>query len=221
MKVLSICQPWAWLIVNGWKDIENRNWPTKFRGEFLVHASKGITRAEHANCIDPLSHVGGPVIDIPSFGDLERGGIVGIAEIVDCVRESDSPWYMGEFGFVLRNARPLPFIPMRGMLGFFNAPDNFKLSGADHGPDAGKTIGDAPVIRKSRITEFDNQKEGAPVQLEGDAKDAARLNFVFAHSLPIERDGMFHMFGFAQTGWHATRIEAIDAAIAASTKEEP
>ena len=38
MKALSIKQPWAWLIVNGFKDIENRTWRTKIRGEFLIHA---------------------------------------------------------------------------------------------------------------------------------------------------------------------------------------
>ena len=42
MKALSIKQPWAWLIVNGYKDIENRTWKTNYRGTFLVHASKGF-----------------------------------------------------------------------------------------------------------------------------------------------------------------------------------
>ncbi|MCP4687042.1 MAG: ASCH domain-containing protein, partial [Desulfobacterales bacterium] len=40
MKALSIRQPWAWLIANGYKDIENRSWRTSFRGEFLIHAGK-------------------------------------------------------------------------------------------------------------------------------------------------------------------------------------
>jgi len=39
---LSIRQPWAWLIVNGWKDIENREWSTRFRGRLLIHAGKQI-----------------------------------------------------------------------------------------------------------------------------------------------------------------------------------
>lgn len=33
LPILSIRQPWAWLIVNGYKDIENRTWPTHFRGK--------------------------------------------------------------------------------------------------------------------------------------------------------------------------------------------
>ncbi len=40
IKALSIKQPWAWAIVNGYKTIENRTWKTKFRGAFLIHASK-------------------------------------------------------------------------------------------------------------------------------------------------------------------------------------
>ena len=36
---LSIRQPWAWLIAHGWKNIENRTWPTGYRGRFLIHAA--------------------------------------------------------------------------------------------------------------------------------------------------------------------------------------
>jgi hypothetical protein len=50
---------------------------------------------------------------------LERGGIIGEAEITDCVDHHNSPWFTGPFGYVLANARPLPFIPCRGMLGLF------------------------------------------------------------------------------------------------------
>ncbi len=44
MKILSIRQPWAYLISSGSKNIENRTWPTKYRGLFLVHASLNINR---------------------------------------------------------------------------------------------------------------------------------------------------------------------------------
>lgn len=40
MKVLSVKQPWAALLVNGIKDIENRTRRTTFRGRILIHASK-------------------------------------------------------------------------------------------------------------------------------------------------------------------------------------
>lgn len=112
MKAISIRQPWAWLILHGGKDIENRTWPTKFRGRVLVHAAKGMTRAEY----DATQRRG----LMPFIRDMERGGIVGSVEIVDCVQQSDSPWYEGAYGFVLRDPQPVPFIPMKGALGFFN-----------------------------------------------------------------------------------------------------
>lgn len=75
-----------------------------------------------ASCNDPLWHCGGPVIELPPLADLQRGGIVGSVQIVDCVMQSDSPWFRGRFGFVLRDPRPLPFVPWRGSLGFFDVP---------------------------------------------------------------------------------------------------
>src|SRR5437763_3986357 len=38
-KVIVIRQPWAWLIVNGFKDIENRTWATRYRGPLIIQAS--------------------------------------------------------------------------------------------------------------------------------------------------------------------------------------
>lgn len=122
MIALSIRQPWAWHILHSGKDIENRDWPTKFRGRVLVHAAKGCTRDEWENGNDPLWHCGGPTIELPALAELPRGGIVGSVEIVDCVTGSDSHWFAGRFGFVLRDPQPLPFTPWRGQLGFFDVP---------------------------------------------------------------------------------------------------
>ncbi len=130
MKALSIRQPWAWLILNAGKDIENRTWQTQVRGRVLIHAAKGMTIDEYENGFDTLLNVKKfyrdrterrerRVIDVPSFEQLERGGIVGSIEIVDCVRRSDSPWFDGPYGFVLRDPKPLPFQTVSGKLGFF------------------------------------------------------------------------------------------------------
>jgi hypothetical protein len=54
------------------------------------------------------------------FWDCRFGGIIGQVDIVDCVDKSASPWFVGPFGFVLRNPRILPFRPCKGALGFFN-----------------------------------------------------------------------------------------------------
>ena len=131
MRALSIRQPWAWHILNSGKDVENRNWPTKFRGRVLVHAAKGCTKAEYEDGNDPLWATGGPTIELPPLTDLDRGGIVGSVEIVDCVAVSDSPWFCGAFGFVLRDPRPLPFVPWKGALGFFDVPEAALRSNAN------------------------------------------------------------------------------------------
>jgi hypothetical protein len=54
--------------------------------------------------------------------DMETGGVVGIAEIVDCVTDHRSRWFEGPYGFVLRNRRPLPFVKWTGSLGPRDAP---------------------------------------------------------------------------------------------------
>jgi hypothetical protein len=129
VRALSIRQPWAWLIIHAGKDIENRDWRTTFRGRILVHASKGMTPDEYRDAIDTAraARRGVPEdqrITAPSFATMQRGGFVGTVEIVDCVESSTSPWFFGRYGFVLRNPKPLPFVPYRGALGFFMVPDH-------------------------------------------------------------------------------------------------
>lgn len=115
MKALSILQPWAWLIANGHKDIENRVWPTRYRGAFLIHAGKRWGEEQR----DDLAWIREefPQIEMPATFDL--GGLVGQARLLDCVEYSASPWFNGPYGFVIGAAAPLPFTPCRGMLNFF------------------------------------------------------------------------------------------------------
>src|SRR5690606_4128473 len=101
VKALSIKQPYPHHIFLDGKDVENRDWPTKGRGWFIIHA--GVSKSE---LDDHQLH-------------FPRGGVVGVARIVDCVTDMDSPWFFGPYGFVLRDAFPLPLIPCRGQLGFF------------------------------------------------------------------------------------------------------
>lgn len=115
MKAISIRQPWAWLIVHGYKDVENRTRRTSIRGPVLIHASQTP---------DPLLN---DILEVMAgFGvtdpDLQYGGIVGRATIVDCVTESDSEWFEGPVGYVLDDPQPLPFWPCPGQLGFFEVP---------------------------------------------------------------------------------------------------
>src|SRR5436189_5084024 len=53
MKALSVRQPWAWLIVNGYKDIENRDWATKRRGRIWIHAGlHKVTKPEYEQFLE-------------------------------------------------------------------------------------------------------------------------------------------------------------------------
>jgi hypothetical protein len=102
VKILSIRQPWANYIVWHDKDVENRTWATNYRGPVLIHASKRLA--------------------MNSGTTYPRGGIVGIAEIVDCVSAHPSKWFEGPFAFVLERRQALPFVPWVGQQGLFTAP---------------------------------------------------------------------------------------------------
>jgi hypothetical protein len=146
MKALSLKQPWAWAVIHAGKVVENRTWKVKFRGPLLIHASKGCTREEYESAARWMNERGlaswprwsdaGPP-RIPDLDDLERGGIVGRARLVDivppCVMPAaagdDAPapctcgrsWHMAQqFGFVLDDVRALPFTPARGLQRLFD-----------------------------------------------------------------------------------------------------
>jgi hypothetical protein len=125
MKTISIRQPWAWAIIHAGKDIENRSWHTNFRGEFLIHASKGCMSREYDDACEFIERI--VDIKIPSLGSLPRGGIIGKATLIDCVSFHSSDWFEGDWGFVLQNVEEIPFIPCTGKLKFFECPLEIKL----------------------------------------------------------------------------------------------
>jgi hypothetical protein len=121
MKALSVRQPWAWLICVGYKDIENRDWSDNFRGRIYIQA--GMKIDVHANSNSERS-----MLDklTPQQRDeyrnarFHRGAIIGEVDIVDCVKESNSPWFTGRYGFVLANPSLYKEpIPCKGKLRFF------------------------------------------------------------------------------------------------------
>lgn len=116
IKALSILQPWPHHILHDGKDVENRSWPTKGRGWFLIHAGKSTREAP----------------EMIRDRSLPLGGIVGMARIVDCVQAMDSRWFCGPCGFVLRDAFPLPLAPCSGRLSFFRPPAETLAQVAQH-----------------------------------------------------------------------------------------
>jgi hypothetical protein len=78
MKVISLLQPWATLVVVGAKQIETRSWNTNFRGDILIHASKKFTRNQKALCLEaPFKNF------IQDFSQLPLGAIIGKVTLMD------------------------------------------------------------------------------------------------------------------------------------------
>ena len=116
MKVLSLKQPFAELILQGRKTIELRKWNTRFRGEFLIHASKTPDKC---------------AMEKFGFAELPVGQIVGKAYLVDVKKylsEDDfladknkhlasSDW--GTYGFLLSNVSRVKGVPCKGALRFW------------------------------------------------------------------------------------------------------
>lgn len=118
MKVIVIRQPWAWLIVNGYKDIENRTWATRYRGTLLIQASANLPSRGKWDEIEKWVRRRG--VQLPDT--FETGGIVGMAEIEDCVTRSRSKWFEGPIGWVLTRPRRVRFVRLTGRLGLFDPP---------------------------------------------------------------------------------------------------
>lgn len=123
---ISIRQPWAWLILHGGKDIENRSWklPSRFIGQrVFIHAGTWFDPSEIVDTFDDIKDAG---IILPrlsvTLGDLRSltGGIVGSCIFTGCTRDSRSPWAMpDQWHWQITDPRVETFRPMKGRLGFF------------------------------------------------------------------------------------------------------
>ncbi len=127
MKALSVRQPWAWLIASGIKDVENRSWKTNFRGRVYIHAGAKFDMSALKDSRIKTVEYGGLVTVRQCYSifwmslEWKSGAIIGEVDIIDCVTESDSPWFSGPYGFVLANAvlYETP-IACKGQLGLFD-----------------------------------------------------------------------------------------------------
>lgn len=82
MKALTIKQPWAYAILAGYKNIENRSWPTRYRGPLAIHAAAADAAEGHRDerVIRMLSVLHEPDEDVP----YDRGAVIAVADLVDC-----------------------------------------------------------------------------------------------------------------------------------------
>lgn len=120
-KALSIRQPWAWAILRAGKDVENRSRRFHYRGPICIHASLWDKTRDFREAADFIERIDMEhEVPLSAWPEIQRGGIIGTAEIVDCFETSSSPWFFGPYGLVLRNVQPVEFIPVRGALGLFD-----------------------------------------------------------------------------------------------------
>ncbi|MBE8712506.1 ASCH domain-containing protein [Sphingobacterium hungaricum] len=89
-KAISIKQPWASLIAHGIKDIENRTWPTKYRGTILIHVSSKSQFS--VQLTDEQTKLAIPLLKTAIDGEMPFGAIIGKVDIVDCVINHGSIW---------------------------------------------------------------------------------------------------------------------------------
>ena len=119
MKALSLRPPWAWLMENGVKDIENRKWRTNYLGPLLIHTSKKWDEKGYQFIMNVMN------VWVPARTHHVYGAITGTVDLIDCVREHSSRWFFGPYGFVFENARKLKTpIQWPGQLGIFEVPNH-------------------------------------------------------------------------------------------------
>ena len=90
MKALTIKEPWATLIVEGYKKYEFRSWKTNYRGKILIHSGLSLER----DMVERFKEY-----DL----DYKCGYIIGEAEIVDCILVDE------KFNENLRKINPLVY----------------------------------------------------------------------------------------------------------------
>ena len=125
MKVLSIKEPWASLIMNGTKKIETRSWKTKYRGETYIHASLSkakITKPEVYELIKDMN--------------FKCGYIICKCNLVDCIYMTDEyvndmkinhyeeyicgHYEVGRYAWIVEDVKVIEPIEAKGKLGLWN-----------------------------------------------------------------------------------------------------
>lgn len=117
MRVLTVRQPWAWAIIQGGKNVENRsrNVAGSYRGPVAIHA--GLTPDTTAQIKWPRCEL------VPQEAWKVRGAVIGVVDLLEVhdARWCCEPWgqWPGEH-LVVANPRPLRNpVPAKGRLGLW------------------------------------------------------------------------------------------------------
>ena len=129
-KVLSVRQPYANLIVKGYKDVENRSRRTNYRGILLIHASAKMHDVVPFLRNSVTGNVVGNFVKILSEAhlvecqpNLNFGAIVGCCTLTDCVQNHPSVWAeKGMWHWVCENQIwfKKPIVNVKGQLGIWD-----------------------------------------------------------------------------------------------------
>lgn len=129
MYVLTIRQPYAALIVHGPKRVENRTRRIIYRGPVLIHAASFVPSREVQKAYADFAEKFG----LNPRPSLEYGGIIGVANVIDCFRPGETPnrrrddqneWFYffrqpNTFGWLLDDVQPTPHLACKGRLGLW------------------------------------------------------------------------------------------------------
>lgn len=123
MKVISLWQPWATLVVTGHKQIETRSWNTHYRGPILIHATKKMPKWEE---LPPMlrSQIL-PMLDadeIPDFNYLPKGALIGVVELEETAPTNH---WLSVFGDIIKT----------GLATRFAGKEDKERAFGDYGPD--------------------------------------------------------------------------------------
>ena len=154
MKALTVCQPYAELIARGLKPIENRTWPTAYRGPIAIHAGKS------REWMDPE--------DLEAYPAMAFGAVVAVARVVACLKYDDvAPWPNrwrhlrqhehagGPWCWVLEDVRRLPVpLPCRGAQGLWELPEAVDaVARSDGDGQSGPRAPESDVLPASTVRE--------------------------------------------------------------------
>lgn len=133
MKALSLWQPWAWLVANGHKLIENRPWAPpasqlQVGDRFAIHASKTFDVGDWGALIDLCK---ARRIAIPDRKMLVYGAVIatvqfdGVVHAPHALALDQQPFFAGPVGWRLSYVRPLVEpVPCRGMQKLWTLPSD-------------------------------------------------------------------------------------------------
>ena len=123
MKALTIKEPWATLIIDGYKEYEFRSWKTNYRGKILIHAGKSLEKNQAKKFKEYNL-------------EYNCGEIIGEADLVDCIKVTEefdnelkkknslvygNSGHVQNYGWKLENIKKYDKkIPAKGQLGLWN-----------------------------------------------------------------------------------------------------